>query len=240
MHEAGDRDRPEPVRLRRELPDGDEEERERRCAEERDLHDRQLPARQLASGGARVARVDAGVDQPVQRHRERTRADHRERDPDEVVRRRRPADREERADVGERQREDRVLDLHEPREARGQRRERRRRGGHGRHATGGSRAASGLAVGQSRCARRGGRAHASSAGREHGVAVAAAAGRAGEVDDERAADRAGGAAREQGVRRLVQRVGTQRLRDARRLALEHVARRLGRDVARERGRCRRS
>ena len=34
-----------------------------------------------------------------------------------------PESREERADVGERQREDRVLDLHEPRKARGQRRE---------------------------------------------------------------------------------------------------------------------
>src|SRR5436853_1812568 len=83
--EAGDRYRPEPVRLRGELPDRDEKERERGKAEEPDLERRQLPARQLAGSGAWVARVDAGVDEPVQRHRERARADHRQRDPDEVV-----------------------------------------------------------------------------------------------------------------------------------------------------------
>ena len=88
-----------------------------------DLDDRQLPARQLAAGGARVARVEPRVDQPVQRHRQRPRADHRDRDPDEVVPARPRVHGEERADVRERQREHGVLDLHEPREARRQRRE---------------------------------------------------------------------------------------------------------------------
>ena len=60
--------------------------------------------------------VDPRVDQPVQRHRERAGADHRDRDPEQVVRRRDAVDREERADVGERQREDRVLDLDQARE----------------------------------------------------------------------------------------------------------------------------
>ena len=90
---------------------------------------RQLAARQLAGRGARVARVDRRVDEPVERHRERPRADHGQRDPDEVVRRRRAADGEKRADVRERQREDGVLDLDEPREPSRQRRKRRRRGG---------------------------------------------------------------------------------------------------------------
>src|SRR5690349_23966578 len=119
--EHRDRDRPQVVRLRRELEDGDEEERERGRAEEDDLGDGQLPARELAAGGARVARVDTGIDEPVERHRERAGPDHRERDPDEIVRGRRLADGEERADVRERQREDGVLDLDEPRVARRQR-----------------------------------------------------------------------------------------------------------------------
>ena len=67
---------------------------------------------------------------------------------------------------------------------------------------------------------------------EDGVAVAAAAGRAGQVDDERATEDAGGAAREEPVRRLRDRVRPERLGDPRRLALEHGARRLGRHVAR--------
>ena len=72
----------------------------------------QLPRRR-----PRVAGVDAGVDEPVERHRQRAGADHRHGDPDEVVRARDAVDGEEGADVRERQREDRVLDLHERREA---------------------------------------------------------------------------------------------------------------------------
>ena len=168
---------------------------------------RQLPARELAARGARVARVDAGVDEPVQRHRERPRADHRERDPEQVVRRRRLADGEERADVRERQREDRVLDLHEPREARRQRRERRSGGVHGRHATWAVRSAGARClVGEQLQRVRERRA-------EHLEAVAAAARGARQVDDERRPATPRGRARE-AVRRLRDRVGADRLRDA--------------------------
>jgi hypothetical protein len=67
---------------------------------------------------------------------------------------------------------------------------------------------------------------------QHREPVAAAAGRAGKVDDERRADDTRGAARQQSVWRLRDRVGPQRLRDSRRLAVEDVACRLRRDVAR--------
>ena len=71
----------------------------------------------LAAGGARVPRVDLRVDQPVEGHRQRAGADHRHRDPDEIVRARHSVDRQQRADVREREREDGVLDLDERREA---------------------------------------------------------------------------------------------------------------------------
>ena len=116
-HEAGDRNRPEPAADRSQLPDGDQEDRQRSPAERPDLRLRQCPGGELARGGARVPRVELGVDQPVQRHRERAGADHRERDPDEIVRGRDPLDAEERAHVREREREERVLDLDEPRKA---------------------------------------------------------------------------------------------------------------------------
>ena len=70
-------------------------------------------ARQLAAGRARIAGVDAGVDQAVERHREAARADHRDRDPERSPRAGHAVDGEERADVRERQREDRVLELDE-------------------------------------------------------------------------------------------------------------------------------
>ena len=114
------------------------------------------------------------VDQPVERHRERARADHRERDPEQVVPARRPVHREERADVRERQREDRVLDLHEPREPRRQRR-RSRRGGHVCSCAVGIVGEELERVGERRA--------------ENREAVAAAAGRAGQIDDERRAER---------------------------------------------------
>jgi hypothetical protein len=122
------------VRLRRELEDRDEEERERRRGEERHLDDGELAAGELAAGRPGIARIDADVDEAVQRHRERASADHRQRDPEEIVRGGRPADGKERPDVGEGKREDGVLDLHEPREPRRQRRKRRSRSRHERHA----------------------------------------------------------------------------------------------------------
>ena len=63
------------------------------------------------------------------------------------------------------------------------------------------------------------------------VAVAATSGGAGQVHDERAPANAGEPAREESVRRLRDRVGTDRLGDPRRGALEHGYRCLGRDVA---------
>ena len=80
--ETDDRDRPEPAHDRVELPDGGEKERERAETEDDDLGDRELAARDLPAGGARVPRVDPRVDQAVERHRERPCADHRERDPE--------------------------------------------------------------------------------------------------------------------------------------------------------------
>ena len=116
--EADDRDRPEPAaragraaRPRRGRARARRGRRATTCARE------SCPRGQLAPRGARVARVDLRVDQPVERHRQRPGADHRQRDPEQVVRARDAVDREERADVGERQREDRVLDLDERREA---------------------------------------------------------------------------------------------------------------------------
>ncbi len=111
--EADDGDRPEPAHDRIELPDSDEKERERANAEDDDLGDRELTARNLPARGTRISRVDPGVDQAVERHRERAGTDHRQRDPEEVVSAGHPADGEERADVGERQRKDGVLDLDE-------------------------------------------------------------------------------------------------------------------------------
>ena len=125
--EADDRDRPEPphdlfswkTATRKTTNDGD--------AEERDLRARQQARGQLARSGSRIARVELRVDQPVQPHRQRPRADHRDGDPEQVVRRGHAVHREQRADVRERQREQRVLDLHEPREAQ------REDGGRARH-----------------------------------------------------------------------------------------------------------
>src|SRR5919204_6974328 len=111
--EGHDRDWPEPADDRVQLEDGDEEERKRGRAEGGDLAAAEESGWELARGSARIARVDRGIDQPVQAHRQRAGPDHREGDPDEIVRGRNPTDAEQRADVGERQREDRVLDLDE-------------------------------------------------------------------------------------------------------------------------------
>ncbi len=112
-HEPDDGDRPEPVHQRVELVDGNEEQRERAGAEEHHLRLREQPRRELAPRRARVARVQAGVDQAVQSHRQRAGTDHRDRDPEQVVRARGSVHGEERPDVRERQREDRVLELDE-------------------------------------------------------------------------------------------------------------------------------
>ena len=116
-HEPGHRDRPQPADDRVELPDRQQEHAERDEAEERDLRFGQLARRKLAARSARVPGVDAGVDQLIEPHRQRAGPDHRNRDPEQVVRRRDAVDREEGADVRKRQREDRVLELDERDEA---------------------------------------------------------------------------------------------------------------------------
>ena len=71
---------------------------------------------------------------------------------------------------------------------------------------------------------------------KHRVTVAAATRRAGQVDDERVADDTCDAARQESMRRLRDRVSAERLGNARRLALQHRARRLGCHVARSEAR----
>jgi hypothetical protein len=111
--EPDERDRPQPAHDRIELEARHEVERNRESAEGDDLHARKPSGRQLAVGRARIASVYLRIDHAVQPHRQRTRTEHRKRDPDEIVRRRNPVDAEQRADVGKRQSEDGVLDLHE-------------------------------------------------------------------------------------------------------------------------------
>ncbi len=111
--EAGDRDRPEPAHDRIELEDGDEEDGEGGPAERGNLGGPQSTARKLTRGGAGIPRIHLGIDEPVQRHRERPCADHRDGHPDDVPEPGPAVRSEEDADVRERQREDRVLDLHE-------------------------------------------------------------------------------------------------------------------------------
>jgi hypothetical protein len=112
--EGDDGDRRQPPDERVELEHRHRVERERRGAKADHLGGAERTRRELARRGARVERVDPRVDQTVERHRERAGADHRKRDPEQVVRRRHALDGEERADVREREREDRVLELDEP------------------------------------------------------------------------------------------------------------------------------
>ena len=56
--EADDRDRPQPAHDRVELEDREQEQRERRGAEEQHLRTRQQSGRQLARRRARIARVE--------------------------------------------------------------------------------------------------------------------------------------------------------------------------------------
>ena len=70
--------------------------------------------RQRAVGRAWIQRIHAGVDQPVERHGERARASHRQGDPDQLVEAGPAmvrARRQHHPQIGERQREDRMLEL---------------------------------------------------------------------------------------------------------------------------------
>ena len=126
--EHHDRDRPQPADDGVELEHGDEVDGEREQAERADVGARQRPRRELPTGRPRVAGVDLGVHQPVEPHRERPRADHRDGDPRHPAPARPPVHREQRSDVGERQREHRVLEPDEPGEPQ------RERCGDGAHA----------------------------------------------------------------------------------------------------------
>ncbi len=77
----------------------------------------------MAEHGARIARVDIGVDEAVERHGRRARPDHRHHDPgdfapEEIARKTALADRQQRAGQRKGQREEGVLELdHFEREA---------------------------------------------------------------------------------------------------------------------------
>jgi len=123
--ERHDDDRRQRPRQRRELAQRDCEHDQTGGAEQQDVARSKEARRQLASSGARVRGVELGVDQTVQRHRQRAGAGHRDRDPDQIAERGSPVNCQDRADVRVRQREDRVLELDErgepPWEGRGRR-----------------------------------------------------------------------------------------------------------------------
>ena len=125
--EGGQRDGPEVAARLGELERRDDEQRHRHGREEPDLASAQAPGRQLARGRARVARVELGVDQPVERHGRAARPDHGDRDPHQLRPGRHAVRRQKRAGVGEGQRVDAVLDLDEPGEECGLGRRRRSR-----------------------------------------------------------------------------------------------------------------
>src|SRR6266508_5918650 len=83
--ETGERDRPQPPHQRIQLEARSEVERKSKGAERRDLSLREAPRGKLATRRAWVPRVDLRIDQPVDAHRQRTCANHRERDPEEIV-----------------------------------------------------------------------------------------------------------------------------------------------------------
>ena len=119
--EHHDGDGPEPAHERVELPHRDEVDAEREDAERGDLQPCEDAGRDLPSRGPGVPRIDLRVDEAIEAHRQRPRADHRERDPRHRLEAGPAVHREQRPDVGEREREDRVLEPDEAREPDGQR-----------------------------------------------------------------------------------------------------------------------
>ena len=112
--EGRDDDRPQVAAGRRQEERGQHEHAERGGREGHDLGAREAAGGQLALRRARVAGVDAGVDQAVQGHGGAARRHHGDRDPDERLPRRDALLGEHRAGVGEGQGVDAVLDLDEP------------------------------------------------------------------------------------------------------------------------------
>ena len=124
-HEHRDGDRPQPAHDRVELQDRDQEHDKRHRHKSQHLRTSERATRQLAHRRTRVPRIDLGVDEPVQGHRERSRSDHGDGDPNHVREAGPGVDREERPDVCEREREHGVLDANKRRQA-----ARERNGGH--------------------------------------------------------------------------------------------------------------
>ena len=176
--------------------------------------------------GSRVPRVDLGVDEAVQRHRECPRSDHRDRDPDHVREAGPRVDGEERAHIGERQREHGVLDPHERRQPAGKR---------DVAAAPVTSAGAGSRVSPAASSR-----PWRSAGRRTSNPSRQPPGRPRQVDDERRSPKPGDAAREQSVRRARERIRADRLRDARRLAIDRRCASPPASRRAARSRCRRS
>ena len=80
---------------------------------------RERAAGERAPGGARIARVDVAVEVAIGGHRRGACAQHRQRDPAKHGPRWKAAGGDQRADVRERQREERMLDANLPQEERG-------------------------------------------------------------------------------------------------------------------------
>jgi hypothetical protein len=93
-----------------EHPRRDEQQRQPRAGCPQHDRGRERAAGERAASRARVACVDLAVEEAIRRHRRRARAQHRERDPYELRRRRNSPRREHRADVRKGQRKEGVLD----------------------------------------------------------------------------------------------------------------------------------
>ncbi len=89
----------------------DEEQDDRTERERADKTDADVACRERAHGGPRVLGVDVAVDEPVERHRGASGADHGDGDPEQRAKRRDAARRRHRAEQRERQGKERVLDL---------------------------------------------------------------------------------------------------------------------------------
>ena len=104
---AGDKTK----RQRIELPGGKNQDRRGDDHESGDKLARQLAGRQGADLGARVGRVDVGVDQPIERHGSRACGDQGDTDPQQHAHRRDALRGEHRSGEPEGEREEGVLPL---------------------------------------------------------------------------------------------------------------------------------
>ena len=112
--ERRQRDRPQVAARLRELERREHQQGDRDEREQPDLAPPEPPGGELSRRRARVARVDLGVDEPVEGHRGAARAHHGHGDPEELRPGRQAVGGKERAGIRERQRVHAVLDLDEP------------------------------------------------------------------------------------------------------------------------------